>query len=137
LKNNERYFGRAYVVNDWYITAYEPICINGKPKGILYVGNKEKDLPVLRSILTNLKIGTSGSLFVLDKNGNPVIMKETETFNWKNNEITQRIIKEKKGQIRYANKENSQKKNHRFLTISKILNCTSLLQSRKRKKRKD
>jgi hypothetical protein len=41
-------------------------------------------------------------------------MKETETFNWKNNEITQRIIKEKKGQIRYANKENSQKKNHRF-----------------------
>jgi two-component system NtrC family sensor kinase len=37
--SGEPYIGRAYVVNDWYITAYEPIRnIHYKIIGILYVG---------------------------------------------------------------------------------------------------
>lgn len=42
-ESGKTYRGRAYVVNDWYITAYEPIYIGGKIKGILYVGVKEKN----------------------------------------------------------------------------------------------
>ena len=39
----EPYIGRAYVVNNWYITAYEPIRdINNKVVGILYVGILEQ-----------------------------------------------------------------------------------------------
>ncbi len=39
----ERWVGRAYVVNDWYITAYEPIRdIYNKIIGILYVGVLEQ-----------------------------------------------------------------------------------------------
>ena len=39
----KQWIGRAYVVNDWYITAYEPIRdINDKVIGILYVGVLEK-----------------------------------------------------------------------------------------------
>jgi two-component system NtrC family sensor kinase len=39
----EPWVGRAYVVNDWYITAYEPIRnINDEVIGILYVGILEK-----------------------------------------------------------------------------------------------
>jgi two-component system NtrC family sensor kinase len=39
----EPWIGRAYVVNDWYITAYEPIRdINNKIIGILYVGILEQ-----------------------------------------------------------------------------------------------
>ena len=42
LQNESKFFGRAFVVNDWYITAYEPISdINGKVIGILYVGTPE------------------------------------------------------------------------------------------------
>jgi two-component system, NtrC family, sensor kinase len=41
--NGEPWIGRAYVVNDWYITAYEPIrSVSGNVIGILYVGILEQ-----------------------------------------------------------------------------------------------
>jgi two-component system NtrC family sensor kinase len=43
VSEGERYIGRAYVVNNWYITAYEPIRdLNNKVVGILYVGILEQ-----------------------------------------------------------------------------------------------
>lgn len=43
LKNGRSYIDRAFVVNDWYITAYEPIKnLENKIIGILYVGMLEK-----------------------------------------------------------------------------------------------
>lgn len=42
LSEGKTFFGRAFVVNGWYITAYEPIYdINRKVIGILYVGTPE------------------------------------------------------------------------------------------------
>lgn len=43
LEEGKDWIDRAFVVNDWYITAYEPIRnIDGKIIGILYVGMLEK-----------------------------------------------------------------------------------------------
>jgi len=43
IVNQKPWIGRAYVVTDWYITAYEPIRnINGRVIGILYVGILEQ-----------------------------------------------------------------------------------------------
>ena len=42
IETGKVYIGRAYVVNDWYITAYEPLVHNGEIVGMLYVGDKEK-----------------------------------------------------------------------------------------------
>ncbi len=43
LERGEAWIDRAFVVNDWYITAYEPIKnINGRIIGILYVGMLER-----------------------------------------------------------------------------------------------
>jgi len=43
LVSGEKWIDRAYVVNAWYFTAYEPIYdINGNVIGILYVGMLEK-----------------------------------------------------------------------------------------------
>ena len=102
IEKGENYIGRAYVVNDWYITAYEPIFINNQPKGILYVGNKEKDLAELRKVLRHLRIGKSGTLYILDKNGNIVISPSRKKENWKNKEIIEKILREKKGKTRYT-----------------------------------
>ncbi len=42
LEKSERWIGRAFVVQDWYITAYEPIYdLDKKIIGILYVGTLE------------------------------------------------------------------------------------------------
>ena len=59
---------RAFVVNDWYITAYEPIRdISGKIIGILYVGMLEKKFTDLRTevILIFTGIILLGMIFAL------------------------------------------------------------------------
>jgi two-component system NtrC family sensor kinase len=43
LDNDKSWVGRAFVVSDWYLTAYDPIHdINGNVAGMLYVGLLEK-----------------------------------------------------------------------------------------------
>jgi len=50
LQEGNPWIGRAFVVNDWYITAYEPIQdISGNIIGILYVGMLEKPYIDLRN----------------------------------------------------------------------------------------
>lgn len=64
--DGEPWFGRAYVVNDWYLTAYEPIRdITDKIIGILYVGMIEQKFQDIRqqTILTFLGITIAGVLF--------------------------------------------------------------------------
>ncbi|MCF8296191.1 MAG: Cache 3/Cache 2 fusion domain-containing protein [Saprospiraceae bacterium] len=103
----ETYFGRAFVVNAWYITAYEPIKYNNKIVGNLYVGSKEKDLDKLRSIISELKIGESGFPFVFDKDGNIIMHPKAEGENWSNKDFIKEITSEQtNGILRYQD-ENS------------------------------
>ncbi len=41
VEHGKMYQGIAFVVNDWYATAYKPLFIDGKIKGMFYVGIKE------------------------------------------------------------------------------------------------
>lgn len=64
----EPWIGRAYVVNDWYITAYEPITdVTDKIIGILYVGVLEEKYNDIRqgTILTFAAITIAGALVAL------------------------------------------------------------------------
>ncbi|MFB3895324.1 MAG: cache domain-containing protein [bacterium] len=52
VDKGERWIDRAFVVTDWYLTAYEPIRdINGKIIGVLYVGLLEQ---IFRDIIRNI-----------------------------------------------------------------------------------
>lgn len=68
VKKGETWIGRAYVVNDWYITAYEPIRnINNEIIGILYVGILEQKYLDIRSrtIFVFLTIALMGALVAM------------------------------------------------------------------------
>lgn len=56
LENGKSYVGRAFVVNAWYITAYEPIRdYDGKVVGILYVGILEQPyLDMKRDVVSSM-----------------------------------------------------------------------------------
>ncbi|MBN2891183.1 MAG: Cache 3/Cache 2 fusion domain-containing protein [Bacteroidales bacterium] len=96
------YYGRAYVVSDWYITAYEPLRNElNEIIGMLYVGNREKNLDDIREILHQIKIGNSGYVFAMDTSGNVIIHPSKEGQNWADSAVFQQIIKEKNGAVKY------------------------------------
>ena len=68
LSKGARWTDRAFVVNEWYITAYEPIVdIFGERVGILYVGILEDKYVDIRknTILTFVLITSSGMLLAI------------------------------------------------------------------------
>ncbi len=75
----ERFVGRAFVVNAWYVTAYEPIRDkSGNVVGVLYVGVPQESARSLRSQVMNIRVGQSGYVYVLDSQGKYVISKDGE-----------------------------------------------------------
>ncbi len=70
LQGNE-YFGKAFVVDQWYVTAYSPLKLrSGEIVGMLYVGIPKKILEEdLRKAIYAIKIGETGYVYVLGGSG--------------------------------------------------------------------
>jgi PAS domain S-box-containing protein len=70
LKGNS-YRGRAFVVDTWYLTAYEPIKDStGGVLGMLYVGIKQKKVESrVRQAILQTKVGKTGYVYVLGGKG--------------------------------------------------------------------
>jgi two-component system, NtrC family, sensor kinase len=72
IVNREKWVDRAFVVNDWYFSAYEPILgLNGAAIGSLYVGMREQPNTALKKSVNLLFGGVLliGSLFGLAVSG--------------------------------------------------------------------
>jgi len=68
FKQRRTWRGRAFVVNDWYISAYDPIRnYDGKTIGMLYVGLLEKAYTSVRDrvILSFFAIATLGFMLII------------------------------------------------------------------------
>ena len=82
--SGETFVGRAFVVDQWYVTSYRPIFDDAdKVIGILYAGTPETTAAAkLRESIMGLEIGETGYAFVLDASakdrGNYVISKDGE-----------------------------------------------------------
>ncbi|MFZ3382541.1 MAG: methyl-accepting chemotaxis protein [Candidatus Methanoperedens sp.] len=99
----ETYYGRAWVVNAWYLTAYEPIKdASGKIIGILYVGIPED--PFVNQIKDKMKsivVGKTGYLYVIDSKGNLIIHPDREGENLYEYDFIKTITETKEGYIQY------------------------------------
>lgn len=63
---DETYRGRAYVVNAWYMTSYEPLHdARGSIIGMLYVGVNRDSVSIVRRILSGTQVSKTGSISVV------------------------------------------------------------------------
>jgi methyl-accepting chemotaxis protein len=70
LLRGETYRGTAFVVDAWYVTAYDPIFDNnGQVIGALYVGVKQENISALREAILNTEVGKSGYVYILGGQG--------------------------------------------------------------------
>lgn len=67
----QTFYGRAFVVNAWYVTAYQPIWNQSRSRveGILYVGIKQENVESLRKGIMDIVVGKTGRVFVLGGTG--------------------------------------------------------------------
>ena len=71
ILSGQVYRGRAFVVDDWYITAYKPILgEDGTVIGALYVGVKEQSAKSLENEIRGIKVGETGYVYIMDSRGN-------------------------------------------------------------------
>jgi len=70
----ETFIGRAFVVDRWYETAYEPIYSKDRQIiGMLYVGVPSELNASLRKALLETTVGETGYVFILDNDGHYVV----------------------------------------------------------------
>ncbi len=103
VTRGETYYGRAWVVNAWYLTAYEPIKDqSGKIIGLLYVGIPEE--PFINHIKEQMKsiiVGKTGYLYVIDSQGNLIVHPNREGENIYDYDFIKKITETKEGYIQY------------------------------------
>lgn len=69
VARGETYYGRAFVVTSWFVTAYEPLKdANNKVIGVLYVGVPERT-PQLRTAMLSQKVGKTGYIYAINSAG--------------------------------------------------------------------
>lgn len=99
IDRGQTYTGRAWVVNDWYLTAYEPIRINGEIKGILYVGMPEKDMGHIKDMFSKKKFFETGYPYVVSSNGDLIVHPTSEGKNIQTEGFFKLMLDNKSGQI--------------------------------------
>ena len=79
--------GRAFVVDRWYATVYEPMYTDGELSGILYVGVPHEAVAELRQAIRATHVGEQGSVVVLGGSGDQhgtCLMSSGDRFDGKN-----------------------------------------------------
>ncbi len=103
IVRGETYYGKAWVVNAWYLSAYEPIKDNsGKIIGILYVGVPEDIfINLIKENMKEIVVGETGYLYVIDSKGNLIVHPDKEGQNLIEYDFIKKITETKEGYIQY------------------------------------
>ena len=81
VMSGNSYTGRAFVVDDWYVTSYKPVRnAENKIVAVLFVGRKILT-PQLRDMLSTVKAAGVGYFFVYDSKGDVLVHPTLEGKN--------------------------------------------------------
>jgi methyl-accepting chemotaxis protein len=107
ILEGENYYGRALVLDDWYLTAYAPLIINGSIEGMLGVGVEEKDMKSIKEAFAGKTYFKSGYPFLVSSDGEFLIHPTDEGQDVSESDFFKQIIasKETKGKIEYTYNE--------------------------------
>lgn len=73
----EAFTGRAFVVDSWYFTGYQPFYDDSKNLvGMVYYGVKDQATAGVREEVMKILVGETGYVFVLDSEGNYVVSQD-------------------------------------------------------------
>jgi methyl-accepting chemotaxis protein len=103
VTDGETFYGRAWVVNAWYLTAYEPIKDNsGKTIGILYVGVLEEPfLEKMKEQMSTITVGKTGYIYIMDTEGTLIMHPDNEGESLYQYNFAKEMIENKDGYITY------------------------------------
>ncbi|NLF44306.1 MAG: hypothetical protein GX587_16560, partial [Bacteroidales bacterium] len=103
VEKGQTYNGRAMVLNDWYLTSYKPIMIDGNVEGMLFVGVNEKDMEFLREVFYSKKYYETGYPFIVNKEGVVTVHREIENQSIQGTKLLEQMLnfKDKKGMHKY------------------------------------
>ncbi len=101
IRAGRTYVGKAFEMNEWYIVAYQPLLVDGRPVGAVHVGLKP-DVADLRKHVLDVSVGRSGRPYIVDTEGILVIAAEGEGENVYHLPHVKRMIRERgEGTVRY------------------------------------
>lgn len=102
LERGETYVGRAYVVDTWYRTIYEPIRINGEIKGAFFVGVNELEYDALSQYFKNSISKKTGYSYIVNSEGLLTAHPASVGTNISGEEFFKRMVEKKNGTIKYV-----------------------------------
>lgn len=87
LDAGKPYYGKAFVVNQYYQSAYRPVRIDGKPVMAIFVGTRIRDMGTLMNNISNKKLLDEGDPIIISgdeyNTGKVLISKQYEGEQWK------------------------------------------------------
>jgi methyl-accepting chemotaxis protein len=92
LEAGRTFYGRAYVVNDWYLTAYRPLYVDGEIVGAFFVGIPEKDLQGIKKLFYEKQYFETGYPYVFNKDGEVIVHPEIEGENVSNSVVYKKTV---------------------------------------------
>lgn len=102
LLAGQTFYGRAFVVDDWYITGYSPIMdAEGSVIGALYYGIPQMDLDTLRDKIVKIKLGETGYPYIIDGDGKFIIHPEREGESLTGESFLEEMIELGEGMVEY------------------------------------
>lgn len=110
IEKGQEYTGRAFVVNDFYITKYRPLKIDNKIMGIIFTGMPEKDMKGIKEVFKRKVFLKSGYPFIIDKTGLMIVHPDKEGENRKDDDFFKKMFQAKSdaGRVSYIFNEKNE-----------------------------